>query len=386
MPLRSSSVATHLAQLAPFDAAGLASLQRTVGNAAVAELVGLQRAPTSAVAQTSPSVAAPTVQRFLGLSQLFGAAALVRLQKAGRTREVTAVNNLTAYAALHGDKGPDGTDKGFDGRLRKAAAELAQQMVTAPSFAKMPARLKAIVYSAEKLNLSPLKSGSVAPENQQWMKTGGGAAGARNPKVAGSTGAFGETRWKCNKLVADAYLAKSGGAIGKSKYPFYGSDRQWGYQANDLAATVHRGKPQLKSGGQLKHFPYSELAHLSADGTAVVEIDEFDAKGRHVARYILNGGVFEKHVPDGKGGFAKTKETKRPEELEPGKMAQLGDLVSFHSAEEGESGHTGLNLGHDLFISAMNATEGIGVLSIKRHIDPSAWDRYDFVGFRRFSG
>ena len=218
------------------------------------------------------------------------------------------------------------------------------------------------------------------------MTSSGGTTGGRNPAVSGSTGTYGHTSWKCNKLVADAYLAKGGGEIGKKNYPMYGSgkDRQWGYKASDLAATVSGGKPKLEAGKELKRFPYSELLHLSADGTSVVEIDEFDDKGERVARYILSGSMFEKHVPDGTGGWTKTKDTRDPAELKPGEFAEAGDIVAFHSAEKGVSGHTGLNIGHDLFISAMNATEGVGILSVSLHINPSEWDRYDYVGYRRF--
>jgi hypothetical protein len=31
----------------------------------------------------------------------------------------------------------------------------------------------------------------------------------------------------------------------------------------------------------------------------------------------------------------------------------------------------------------MNATEGVGILSVSKHIDPATWDRYDFVGYRK---
>lgn len=346
------------------------ALQRTIGNA-----------------QTGKVIQGPAVQRFLpDISKLGGMALVAALASSGRTREATAVKNLLAYAALHGGKGPLGDDKGFDKRLNGAAFGLAKEMVSHPSFQKLPARLKAITYSAEKLNLSPLKSGAVDPDQQQWMTSRGGVTGAANAPVPGSTGKYGESAWKCNKLVADAYLAKGGGAIGKGKFPFY-SDGKWSYQANDLAARVWKGVLSLKAGKELKHFPYSELLILSKDGTAVVEVDEFDAKGKRASRYILNGGIFEKHVPHD-GGWKKTKETKTPAELQPGVHAERGDMVSFFNAERSggrrESGHTGLNLGNDLFISALNATEGIGVLSIARHIDPGAWDKYAYVGFRRF--
>lgn len=360
--------AAHVADVRSTQAgptSDLLALQTLAGNRAVAQLV-----PTLGV------------QRFFG--GVIRGSMLDTLDKKGRTREATAVRNLLAYAALHGDKGPHEDDVGFDTRLRRATSNLLMQMQAAPSFEKLPARLKAIVYAAEKLNLTKVRTGAIDPANQQWMTSSGGATGARNPGVAGSTGGFGEAAWKCNKLVADSYLAKSGGGIGKSRYPFYGKDQTWSYKASDLAATVHKGKLQLKEGKELKHFPHSELVHLAADGKSIVEIDEFDRKGRHVAKYKLNGSVFEKHVPDGKGGWMSAKVTKSVAELEPGKMAALGDLVSFHSAKPGVSGHTGLNLGEDLFISAMNATEGVGVLSIKRHLDPSAWDHYDYVGFRQF--
>jgi hypothetical protein len=308
------------------------------------------------------------------------------LEAAGRSREATVLRNLEAYGALHASGGPLGDDPSFGLRLYLATLALGRHFLQAPSFDDLPAGRKALVYAAEKLNLSALATGAEDPADQMWMTTHGDTTGGKNPAVGGSTGTYGPSSWKCNKLVADSYLAAKGAGVDKDHYPMYGKgrDRKWGYQASDLAATVSRGKLELAAGKELRHFPYSELRHLSADGSTVVEIDEFDAKGERVARYVLAGGVFEKHVMDGSGAWVKTKDTKDPAELQPGQLAEPGDIVAFHSAERGVSGHTGLNLGFDLFISAMNATEGVGILSASRHVDPATWDRYDYVGYRRY--
>ena len=353
----------------------IVSLQRMAGNRAVAALV--QR--------TSPS--SPIVELAEQLHTLVSVEKQASvLAAAGRTREATALRNMDLYGTLHASGGPLGDDPTFGLRLYLATLALGRHFLQVASFDDLSAGRKALIYTAEKLNLSPIKSGTVDPADQAWMTTHGGTSGGRNPAVSGSTGTYGHASWKCNKLVADAYLARTGGGVGKENYPFYGKgkERQWAYQASDLAATVARGKLKLEEGKELKRFPYSELVHLSSDGTSIVEIDEFDAKGERVARYILAGGVFEKHVPDGKGGWTKTKDTRDPAELKPGEMAEAGDIVAFHSAEKGVAGHTGLNIGHDLFISAMNATEGIGILSVSLHINPSQWDRYDYVGYRKF--
>jgi hypothetical protein len=359
---------------------GLAALQGTAGNRAVVQLVQAGPLPVARDA-IDPLTALTDALKRLSVEER-----AAEFDGHGRSREATALRNILAYARLHWAAGPLGDDPGFGLRLYVAALDLSGEFGDAASFEKLPPRLKAIVYSAEKLNLDPL-GGTVAAQNQEWMKTDGGVVGGRSGKVPGSTGAYGANAWKCNKLVADAYLADEGGDIGNRNYPFYGKgrDRTWAYQANDLAADVDGRGPKLAPGKELKHFPYTELAHLSADGTTVVEIDEFDDKGVRTARYILTGGVFEKHVPDGSGGWTKTAVTRDPANLTPGSMADAGDIVAFHSAERGESGHTGLNLGYDLFISAMNATEGIGILSINRHVDPGTWDHYDYVGFRQFT-
>ncbi|MQA25363.1 MAG: hypothetical protein GEU94_07810 [Micromonosporaceae bacterium] len=366
------------------DAPTLRWLQRAAGNQAVQEYVAsLARIQRSPLAAGPAPVKAPNP---VDLLHLVGEALVDAIgSRAGRTRESAALKHVISYARLHGPKGPLGDDTHFDVRLYVVAFRLAKEILAHPSLDKLPPRLRAVVFAAEKLNLSPLRAGAASAANRAWMTSSGGVVGGRNPAEKGSTGAFGPTAWKCNKLVADSYLATSGGDIGKKKYPFYGSDRTWAYQASDLAATVSKGEPKLTPGKDLKHFPYSELLRLSADGTAIAEIDEFDAKGTRVARYILSGGVFEKHVPDGAGGWKKTKDTRDPADLKPGQLADMGDIVAFHSAVKGVSGHTGLNLGNDLFISAMNATEGVGILSIKLHVDPSAWDRYDYVGFRSFT-
>jgi hypothetical protein len=345
------------------------------GNRAVTALV--QRQPATA----APEDLAAQVHLLVSVEEQARA-----LESAGRVREAVALRSLDAYGALHASGGPLGDDPGFGLRLYLATLSLGRQFLQTPSFDDLLAGQKALVFAAEKLNLSPLKSGAIDPADRAWMTTSGGATGGRNPAQSGSTGTYGPTSWKCNKLVADAYLSRTGGGIGKENYPFYGKgkERQWGYKASDLAADVEGGQPKLEPGKELKRFPYSELVHLSSDGASIVEIDEFDDKGQRSARYILTGGVFEKHVPDGKGGWSKTRETRDPSELKPGEMAEAGDIVAFHSAEKGVAGHTGLNLGHDLFISAMNATEGVGILSASRHIDPATWDRYDFVGYRKF--
>jgi hypothetical protein len=362
------------------EASAFASLQRLAGNQAVAALV--QRdPPATAAAPTSLWDLAAQIHLLVSPEQQ---ARL--LESRGRTREALALRSLDAYGALHASGGPLGDDPTFGFRLYLATLSIGRQFFKAPSFDDLPAGQKALIYAIEKLNLSSIKTGTVDPTDQAWMTTHEGTTGGKNVAVGGSTGTYGPSSWKCNKLVADSYLAKEGGSIGKENYPMYGSgkERKWGYKASDLAATVSGGKLKLEPGKDLKHFPYSELVHLSSDGSSIVEIDEFDPKGERVARYILSGGMFEKHVPDGKGGWTKTKETRDPSELKPGEMAEAGDIVAFHSAEKGVSGHTGLSLGHDLFISAMNATEGVGILSVSRHIDPATWDRYDFVGYRRF--
>lgn len=349
----------------PADVHHVTTLQRWAGNQATAQRFG-------------ESVRA----------MIFGTVGAVRvdaLDKAGHTRAAAALKKMLAYATLHGSAGPHGDDSGFHVRLLAAVNDLAGEIAAVKSFDKLPARLQAIVFSAEKLNMETV-AGTPSAQNKSWMKTDtdSGTEGAANPGVAGSTGAFGENAWKCNKLVADAYLARSGAAIGKSKYPFYGSDKTWSYKANDLAADVDKGTARLEPGKELKHFPYSQLIHLAADGKSVAEIFEFDGRGKVIAKYLLAGGVFEKHIKNVKGQWEKTKETKNPEELQPGVFAQTGDLVSFHNKVKGASGHTGLNVGHDLFISAMNATEGVGILSISLHMDASKWDHYDYVGFRSF--
>lgn len=347
----------------PADVRHLAILQRMAGNQATVQRLteGFRAAVLAA----------------------FGLARVDALDKAGHRRAAAALGKMLGYADLHGSKGPHGDDSGFHVRLLAAVNDLAGEVAAHKDFAALPDRLQAVVFAAEKLNMDKV-AGTPSAQNKMWMTSRPGSEGAENPGVPGSTGRFGAESWKCNKLVADAYLAKSGGAIGKSKYPFYGSDKTWSYKANDLAATVSGGRPRLEPGKDLKHFPYSELIHLAADGKTVAEIDEFDAAGKVVAKYVLSGGVFEKHVKDPKAGWLKTKETKDPAELQPGVFARTGDLVSFHNKEKGESGHTGLNIGHDLFISAMNATEGVGILSISLHMDASRWDHYDFVGFRSF--
>lgn len=289
----------------------------------------------------------------------------------GRERESNALKKLYDYAVLHGDKGPLGDDQGFDQRLIKSVYQLRDQMAKAPSFKKMPARLKAIVFSAEQLNLTALKNdeSKVANKDLQWMNTEGGP---RNPHRKGSTKSYGSATWKCNKMVADAYASEEGAGV-KKKYPFY-SGGDWGFQANDLA---------LKTGKQIKHFPFSELVKLAKDGKTVVEIEEFDEDGKAVAKYELEKGVFQKYIKvDDK--WEKTLETKNPDELEPGANAQLGDIVAFRNIAKGESGHTGLTLGNDLFISALNSTEGVGILSIKLHLNSDEWDHYDRATFRSF--
>ncbi|KRA32777.1 MULTISPECIES: hypothetical protein [unclassified Nocardioides] len=347
----------------PADAHHVTALQRWAGNQATVQRFG------------------ETVRAMI--LGTFGAVRIDALDKAGHKRAAAALKKMLDYAVLHGSAGPHGDDSGFHVRLLAAVNDLAGEIAAVKTFDKLPARLQAIVFSAEKLNMDKV-AGTPSAQNKLWMTTRPGSEGASNPGVAGSTGRFGAESWKCNKLVADAYLARSGAAIGKSKYPFYGDDKAWSYKANDLAADVDKGKARLEPGKDLKHFPYSQLIHLAADGKSVAEIFEFDGRGKVIAKYLLAGGVFEKHVKNAKGAWEKTKETKNPEELEPGVFAQTGDLVSFHNKEKGESGHTGLNVGHDLFISAMNATEGVGILSISLHMDASKWDHYDYVGFRSF--
>jgi hypothetical protein len=297
-----------------------------------------------------------------------------------RSREEVALRRLYIYALSHPSGPlPHQSDAGFGNRLRQSVIELRNEMMQTETFDTMPTRLKAIVFAAEQLNMDPLKvdQGRAVendPQDKEWMTSFGGATGARNESRRGSTSAYGPTAWKCNKFVADAYASTEGAGI-KKDYPLRQDKTKhwWGPQANELA-----------SGAKLNNFPHTELAKLARDGTTIIEVDEYDAKGRVIARYKLEGAVFQKYERQGKN-WVKTITTKNPSDLEPGQLSKKGDIVSFRNIQRGASGHTGLNLGNDLFISALNATHGVGILSIKMHLDPGAWDKYDQVSFRSYS-
>lgn len=294
----------------------------------------------------------------------------------GQEREEKALFNLFLYA-LHHPQGPLDfmPDPGFGGRVLKSFFALEKQLEQHESFDKAPARLKAIIFALEELNVDA----KIDPQDAMWMTSREGSPGERNPKRSGSTSAYGPSAWKCNKFVADAYASKDGAGVGK-QYPLKTDKDEetgkvkgvWGPQANDLA-----------SGTKMKNFPVKEIQKIAEDGVNILEIVEYDDKGREIAIYKLDGKVFAKYEKQD-GQWAKTGETKQPEELAPGFSADIGDIVSFKNVERGVSGHTGLNLGNDLFISALNATSGVGIVSISQHLDPDNWDKYSQVTFRRY--
>ncbi len=285
------------------------------------------------------------------------------------TREETALNRMVQYGNLH----PQGSivgmpDSDFQTRVYKSAGELISEMQQYESFEKMPARLKAIVFALEQLNYDKV----IDPQDEEWMTSRAeGAPGKRNESRTGSTSVFGPAAWKCNKLVADAYASTEGAGI-RNKFPLKEGGGIWGPQANDLA-----------SGETLKNFPVSEMSMLAKDGTHIVEVLEYNDRGKVIAKYVLDGKVFKKHEKI-KGKWVETGESRNPEDLQPGHAASIGDIVAFKNAVRGASGHTGLNLGNDLFISAMNSTEGVGIASIQDHIDPDVWDQYAQVTFRQY--
>lgn len=252
-------------------------------------------------------------------------------------------------------------DETFASRLEQVVIELTTEMEKADVFENLPERLKAIIFAIENLNLNPVKQ-----SDDKWMKEG------TNPSRPGSssTNAGG---WKCNKLTADAYASTEGSAIG-DQYPFTRqNNRKEAYMANSLAITKH-----------LSYFPYVELIKLQKDGNHIAEVEEYNEKGEVTARYILDKDVFIKEEKQ-EGKWIKTGETKSLNDLEPGRTAKIGDIVAFNNIQPNHSGHTGLNLGHDLFISALNITKGVGILSIKMHIDSSFWDHYSKVAFRSYN-
>jgi hypothetical protein len=284
------------------------------------------------------------------------------------TREETALNRMIQYAGIH-PQGPLSflPDPTFQQRLYKSAGELLQQMQQYESFEKMPARLQAIVFTLEQLNYDKI----IDPRDEEWMAAREeGDPGMRNEHRTGSTSGYGADKWKCNKFVADAYASTEGAGI-RNKYPLTKGGGTWGPQANDFAR-----------GNKMKNFPVNELSVLAKDGTHVVEVLEYDERGKVIAKYTLDGKIFKK-MEKIKGKWVETGETRNPEDLEPGHAADIGDIVAFQNVEGG-SGHTGLNIGNDLFISAMNSTEGVGIVSIKQHIDPSIWDQYGKVTFRQY--
>lgn len=284
------------------------------------------------------------------------------------TREETALNRMIQYAGIH-PQGPLSflPDPTFQQRLYKSAGELLGQMQQYESFDKMPARLKAIVFALEQLNYDKI----IDPRDEEWMAAREeGDPGMRNEHRTGSTSGYGADKWKCNKFVADAYASTEGAGI-QNKYPLKKGGGTWGPQANDFAR-----------GNKMKNFPVNELSVLAEDGTHIVEVLEYDERGKVTAKYVLDGKIFKKKEKI-KGKWVETGETRNPEDLEPGHAADIGDVVAFQNVEGG-SGHTGLNIGNDLFISAMNSTEGVGIVSIKQHIDPSIWDQYGKVTFRQY--
>jgi hypothetical protein len=243
------------------------------------------------------------------------------------------------------------------------------------SFEKLPERYKAIVFAAEQINMGQLTPGNISQHDRQWMTTTDNTTGAENKSRLGSVSRYGATSWKCNKFVADAYASTKGAGI-KNKYPIKKDRRgqRWCPQANELAS--------LKN---FTNFPLEELVRIAKDGKSIVEINEYDNNGNAVAKYRLEGQIFRKYVKQ-RRNWQQTKITKQASELDPGSTANMGDIVSFHNVERGVSGHTGLYLGRDLFISALNATVGVGILSIKMHLEPKAWDKYDQITFRSFKG
>lgn len=310
----------------------------------------------------------------------------------GVTREEIALGKMLAYADKH-PKGPmpgheSTRDDTFSARLKRSAMRLKLQMEQHESFDKMPARLKALVFTLELLNVSDVP-------DTEWMKTVRDAEGnvktqgGASAQVAGSVSRFGENAWKCNKLVADAFAGKEGASV--KNFPL-GKDKNrltWSPQANDFGGPgdrLHKSSwdedTQKMKGKTFTSFPKSELMKLSEDGTAVAEITAYGSDGKPVSVYRLQGKVYKKfEFVDGRE--VATAETKSLDEITPGNAAgQLGDIVAFESARKGTSGHMGLNLGEDLFISAMNSTQGVGILSIKMHVDPGVWDQYKHVTFR----
>lgn len=285
------------------------------------------------------------------------------------TREETALNRMITYGSIH-PQGPivGSPDNTFQQRVYKSAGELLNQMQQYESFEKMPARLKAIVFALEQLNYDKV----IDPQDEEWMTSREGSPGTRNEQRTGSTSAFGPTAWKCNKLVADAYASTEGAGLRK-KFPLKEGGGIWGPQANDFA-----------SGSTLKNFPVKELSKLTDDGKSIAEVLEYNERGQVIAKYVVDGPVFKKYEKI-KGKWEETGETRNPEDLAPGHSASIGDIVAFKNVVRGASGHTGLNLGNDLFISAMNSTEGVGIASIQDHINPDAgWDQYSQVTFRQY--
>ena len=68
-------------------------------------------------------------------------------------------------------------------------------MEQADSFKKLPARLKAIIFTAEQLNMDPLKidQGRATEDeqkNKEWMTSRDIVEGARNKRRKGSTSPF----------------------------------------------------------------------------------------------------------------------------------------------------------------------------------------------------
>jgi hypothetical protein len=295
----------------------------------------------------------------------------------GTSQDEQALRNLWSYAFAHPTGPlPGQPDGSFGQRLLTATLEIESEMERAESHDKLPPRLKAIVFAALEMNMDPL-SGTDSDTDQRWMTSRSGTVGQRNPGAPDSVSAFGDGAWKCNKMVTDSYATPKGGGVGRSNLPIKKSGSGWwGPQANDLA-----------SSSKLKNLVHTERDVLTDDGMSVAEHIAYDAKGNEIRKWVRDeaAGVYVEHEKK-KGRWQTTGSTRPLADMEVGAQATAGDIVSFHNKEKGHSGHTGLFLGHDLFISALNATHGVGIVSIQMHLNPYEWDHYDQVSFRKYSG
>jgi cell wall-associated NlpC family hydrolase len=295
----------------------------------------------------------------------------------GSSDDEQALRNLWSYAFAHPTGPlPDQPDASFGQRLMTATLAIKSEMERAESHDKLPPRLQAIVFAALEMNMDPL-SGTDSDADQRWMTTRPGSVGQRNPGASDSVSGFGEGAWKCNKMVTDSYATAKGAGVGRSNLPIKKSDSGWwGPQANDLAGS-----------GKLKNLVHAERDVLTDDGLSVAEHIAYDAKGNELRKWVRDegAGVYVEYEKQ-KGRWQATGATRPLADMELGAQASAGDIVSFHNKEKGASGHTGLFLGQDLFISALNATHGVGIVSVQMHLNPNAWDHYDQVSFRKYSG